>query len=385
MNKLFLYIFTWRRNFRHLFPLLFLSYSGNTIEQFGFLMVAWTLWSLVMEIPSGYISDRLWYRKTLIFGKVAMVFSTLFLIIWETFRTFAVANFLFTTALAFKSWTLQAYVHDLLETKWIWNQYWKFMSKLRGNVSLLSVWFIIGFPFLFAIDPLYPFYFALCIDVIGLGASLLLVQPKKASHLWDEKKASESIVSLLGVFFRSKKFLVISCIVAISWTIFLSSISFKEPYLISVWYPIARIWLVMWGSRFVAFVFWRLTKYIKKDPTIKNLIISDLILLGWWFVVVSIFWQSWIVTAVLFIFMIGYYYTRMSFYTQQLFAVLPNQNYKATFLSIKAQLEWLLGLVFPIIMAYCMAIGYDFWFLVAGVLYGVVGVVWLTLVRRYKI
>lgn len=105
--KIWLYIFTGRRNFRPLVAIVYLTLPGSEVVDLGWFLALSSIMTLLIEIPTGYLADRIGYKPTLILGKVAMIASTICLIVGSGFWLYALANVLFSLALALRSGTLQ--------------------------------------------------------------------------------------------------------------------------------------------------------------------------------------------------------------------------------------------------------------------------------------
>lgn len=384
MWKIFIYIFTGRRNFFILIAILYLTFPGSSVLDLWYFVALGTAATFLIEIPSGYISDLFWYKKTLIIGKVAMVLSTLCYIVGQTFRRFALGNIFFSVASAFRSGTLQAFVHDTLESLGKWGQYGKIMSKMRGDVSLLSVAFILLYPVLYGVWHLLPFYLALAVDLVWLITAFTLIMPVDVSHASDEKEAYRSMRGLIWEFFRSKLFLLVSVLTTLAWTLYLSHTSFRELFLMDIGYPVAFIWLVAGLSRFFWFIFGRCIWAMKETIGLRQLIAGDFLIMWIWFSLLGILSLNWYMMGLLFSLLMWYFFARWPLYTQHLIWLIPDKKYKATFLSIKSQLAWLFGMVIPVGIGYVMLQWYGIGFQVIGLSYLLVGIVGVLIYARLQ-
>jgi MFS family permease len=81
------------------------------------LYVVADLSTTVLEVPSGYMSDRLGRRKTLLAAAVAYVLATGLLAVGQGFLQFAVANVLLGAAFAFASGTDSALLFESLKAE----------------------------------------------------------------------------------------------------------------------------------------------------------------------------------------------------------------------------------------------------------------------------
>jgi MFS family permease len=81
------------------------------------LYVVADLATTVLEVPSGYMSDRLGRRKTLLAAAIAYVLATALLVVGEGFAQFALANILLGAAWAFASGTDSALLFQSLKAE----------------------------------------------------------------------------------------------------------------------------------------------------------------------------------------------------------------------------------------------------------------------------
>lgn len=81
------------------------------------LFVVVDLATTVLEVPSGYMSDRLGRRKTLLAAAIAYVLATGLLVVGEGFAQFALANVLLGAAWAFASGTDSALLFQSLKAE----------------------------------------------------------------------------------------------------------------------------------------------------------------------------------------------------------------------------------------------------------------------------
>ncbi len=105
---------------------------------------------------------------------------------------------------AFMSGTGSSFLRDTLTALGRKTEYKKVSSAMRANVSLLSVIFIVGLPFLTQYDIRLPLAIGLAFDVIGLIASFFLFSPSKEggeiqSH--NAKSIKELIKEVRGTAF----------------------------------------------------------------------------------------------------------------------------------------------------------------------------------------
>jgi len=300
LNKMFWYLLTQRRNFIPLLSIYFLSLPNTTANQIGIFTGIWYIAGFLLEVPSGYISDTFGHKKTLVIAKICNLLSTMFFILWSfsisPMIAFTIGSIFLSLSFSFTSGTLSAFFHNTLISLWREKDFTKAFSKLRANVSLLSVLFIITLPFFTQIDILVPFYIALVIDTIGLCVWLSLVT--HSTEIEDKKAPSETVKQIVKKSYE---------LWFIPFAIFFWVISgyghglhpFRSIYLEYLGYPIVLIGLVMWISRIVWFVVWHFAHVIEEYLSFRQFLLLELILSVWFYYLIIIFKNPYVVWALL--------------------------------------------------------------------------------------
>jgi len=141
------------------------------------LYVIVDLSTTVLEVPSGYMSDRLGRRKTLLVAAICYVCATAFLVVGAGFAQFALANVLLGAAWAFASGTDTSLLFESLkaegrasEVEAMELKAWRFsfaalaLSALSGGVLALY-------------DPVLPYVATALAAVVLLGLTLAFREP----------------------------------------------------------------------------------------------------------------------------------------------------------------------------------------------------------------
>lgn len=97
------------------FLLLYFRSTGLTFFQIGILYSAREFGTLILEVPTGVISDTIGRRKTLLYSFVCYIFSFLIFYYLRSFTAFFVAMFLFSIGEAFRTGTHKAMIFDYLK------------------------------------------------------------------------------------------------------------------------------------------------------------------------------------------------------------------------------------------------------------------------------
>jgi len=349
IRKTFFFRLTTRRNFFPILNIYFLTFPNAEVRQIWVFTAIGTIMWFLLEIPSGYVADRIWHRNSLILAKLSFILSTVSFLIGGSFLFFAIGSVFLSIAISFISGTQEAFMHETLDGLWRVKEYTKINSRISGNVSLLSVLIIVSLPFLITISYRAPFWIALWFDIVWLLVALSLVVPKKSLVALDAPKSIFKVIREL----KKKNFVVVALYLGVLWAMIVSSTTFREPYLQSIGYPVVFIGFVMWASRLVWFFVSRITHLIENKIKIKNLIIIETIFYVFSFVGIALIKNPFIVWWI-FSLLLGYRHGRRSIFSHQIIKILPDKKYKATALSVVSQWRELVRTMMLVFFGYIM-------------------------------
>ncbi|MCB9370636.1 MFS transporter [Candidatus Woesearchaeota archaeon] len=349
--KYFFFLFTQRRNFMTILSIYFLTLPNTTAQQIGFYTAIGNLAGFLLEIPSGYLSDRLGHKFTLVLAKVSLFFSTFCFIFFQTFYGFILGSILLTISTAFVSGTISAFMHDTLHSLGREKDFSKITGKTKANVSLLSVFFIIGLPFFTTINIILPLIISLVLDIFGLLISLILVTPKEETT--EQEKKQKTISQIL----RETKSLNFFPFALFTGTVLGFSLGdvFKYVYLESLSYPVLYVGFVMGLSRLVWFLIGNAIPFIEKHVSIKQLLLFETVFFPLSLFLIAYTNNPWFAAA-LFIVKAGYVFGRGPIFEQYILTnYLSDKRYKATLLSLQNQISFLFQVLVPFLIAYIVS------------------------------
>ncbi len=154
--KYFLLILTNRRNYVPILALYFLTLPNTTARQIGlYIGIGWFA-GFLLEIPSGYLSDKWGHKKTLILAKFSLLLSTLFFIFGNSLPYFIIGSSLIAFGFAFTSGTSGAFLHNTLIGLKKEKDYGEIKGKIRAKASLISAGMILLLPLLTKISLIMP-------------------------------------------------------------------------------------------------------------------------------------------------------------------------------------------------------------------------------------
>lgn len=222
----------------------YLTIPGVTPQTIGTILLASTLASFLFEIPSGYMSDKVGHKQTLVLSRILMLLSTLSFLVSESFIGLVVAGVLMSLAGAFLSGTGSAFMHETLKALKRENDYSRVMGKISAIGFAVPIIFMMFIPFLVSYSYKLPFLIALVTDIVGLVAALLLMRPSVPPEHIEEigvtnfKQAMKE-ASNIG-------FLPLAFFVGIMGGIMVGLAGFRAPYQLFLEIPV--IWFgVLFG------------------------------------------------------------------------------------------------------------------------------------------
>lgn len=152
-----------------------LSFSGIALAGAVAIVVG-----VVGEVPTGYLADRLGRRNTLVVAAVAHTFAQAgYLFVWSVPAAMVVAAL---TALAesLQSGTLDAWLYDALAERDAADSYTDVFGRGESVRQYAGATMMVAAGPLYALDPTYPFY---AMVVVNVGSVLsLLFLPAAAGH-----------------------------------------------------------------------------------------------------------------------------------------------------------------------------------------------------------
>ncbi|NCC70633.1 MFS transporter [bacterium] len=362
--KFFIYILTIRRSYITILSIYFLTLPNTTANMIGLYTGIGNLAVFLLEIPSGYFSDRFGHKNTLILSKISMLLSSISFIFIQNLYGFIFASILLSIAIAFSSGTSSAFFHETLESLGREKEYSKLMGRIRGNVSLISMILIILLPFLTKIDILLPLIITLFLDFIGLIISFSFVNPKSKKNLNELK-----IKSVLEIFKEAKKLNFLPFIIFVSAIsgFLIAESPFRYIYLESLGYPIILVGFVMGLSRLVWFIVGRYSYLIEKYFTMKQHLIFELFFFTIYFFLIAYFSNPYIIASIVII-GVGYLWGRSQVIESYILNnYISDKNYKATLLSIKSQVELFFQVIIPFFIGFIMNYSYKLGYYILGI------------------
>jgi MFS family permease len=176
---------------------LFLLYRGLSYTQIALLSTIYAIVTILGEIPTGYIGDRIGRRNSLIAGSVFMTLSIVGFAIAGSFLALAGLYVLWALSLVFQSGSGDAWLYETLEDE-IGGEYF---TRIRGRAtsvnSIVTIITIFAGSALYSINPELPFLASGVLNAAGIP--VLLSLPKNEQYRDTEPSDRFTILDVLPV------------------------------------------------------------------------------------------------------------------------------------------------------------------------------------------
>lgn len=376
--KYFLLILTQRRNYFPILAIYFLTLPNTTANQIGLYMGIGAFAGFLLEIPSGYLSDKYGHKKILILSRIFMLFSTIAFVFGNSLAYYIMGSIFLSFSFAFTSGTSDAFLHNTLIGLKKEKKYAEINGKIKANVALISAGMILLLPLLTKISLVMPIKVYLIFDIIGIFIALSLYSPKIKYDAQDEE--GENILSQLKRF-RGTGFYLFSIFMGILFGLLSGATAFNGVFAQSLGFPVIFIGSIMALSRIIWFVIGHNLKILKK-MSLKSMILFEIIFFSGMLILISQMINPFIVGAMMAL-VIGYRRGRDPIIQEYcLNNFLINKRYKATMLSIKSQLEQLMNSGFIIFIGFVMGVSFSLGYLIAGIALFVILILMYPFVRK---
>ncbi len=126
--------------------LLVRTRMGITYSQFFVLQAVLSISIFIFEIPCGYITDKIGYRKTLILNCSFTFLARILMFLAEDFSLFCIEAICEGISIAFYSGTMSGYLYQLSE-----NRFAHLLSVVDNYSHLGFIFSTLGFPFIYSV------------------------------------------------------------------------------------------------------------------------------------------------------------------------------------------------------------------------------------------
>lgn len=193
-------VFT-KRVYLPLIAIQLVNVGKVTIEEIAVIAIITAVVSVLLQMPAGYLADKIGNRFAIILGSSIAAASPLLYVFLPNFAGGLTASLLFFGGYAFITGALEAFMHDTLKALKRENDYSKVMGRsqsygLIGNVVLITL-----IPATYAIDHTLPFLIGFVSQLIMVWLAISFIYPNNETDapVKNPFNAVRSIVSLENI------------------------------------------------------------------------------------------------------------------------------------------------------------------------------------------
>ncbi len=190
-------VFT-KRVYLPLITIQLVNVGKVTLEELAIIVVISSIVQAILQMPAGYIADKIGNRKSIILGASIAVTSPLFYAFIPNFWGGLIAAILFFGGYAFQSGALEAFIHDTLVALDREKDYAKVMGHaqtygLVGNIILVAL-----IPATYSINHALPFVIGFFSLVVMLWLTFSFEHPKTEESTAAKKNPFLAIKSIVN-------------------------------------------------------------------------------------------------------------------------------------------------------------------------------------------
>ncbi|MDO8499889.1 MAG: MFS transporter [bacterium] len=336
-----------KRFFVAIFSIYYLTIPGVDAFGVGLIMLAGGLAGFIFEIPSGYWSDKFGHKNALVISRIFVLLSTTLFILATNLTHLILGGVALSIGQAFLSGTGSAFMHETLRGLKKENDYAKIMGKIGAIGFAVPIILMMAVPFLVTVSYKLPFAIALVTDFIGLLASIFLFTPPvPPEHV--EEVGITNFKQVMREGYRLNFFMFALFSGLVSGILFGSSV-FRAPYQQFLYIPVIYFGILYGIGRIGASLMIAYSGKIKAAMNIFSFYKFQLILYTILFLVLGLFPITWIIASV-FIIMNAFQWGLSKAEDAYLIDIIRASKFKATLLSVNAQIDSMTGAFISFIM-----------------------------------
>ncbi len=343
-------IFT-KRIYLPLIAIYSVTVAGVSLFELGIIAAVTSAVSLALEVPSGYVSDKVGHKKSLVLGTFISALAPLSYIAFPTFSGALFGSVLFFGGYSFISGTLEAFIHETLLELDRDRDYGKVLGHaqawgLMGNAILLAL-----VPLLYPLNPMLPFLIAFFLQLINFFIALSFTTPIKTKRSVQELEeiSFRNLVKSLRKNHDYVIFTFLGILTAVSHKV----PEFREIYLQELGFPIIYLgFLIAVASLLGGIASFNLHK-ITATFDAKHFYMLDYLIVIAGTIAIGLSSNLYLTSAA-FVLFSAYGRNRKGLIDAYVISQSPTRELKATYISILAFFEALSGIWIPLFLGYAV-------------------------------
>jgi len=331
-----LFLITGRRSFWPILTVYFLIFPNNTLQQIGIFLAIGQFFGFLLEVPSGFIADKIGHKKALIIAKLCLIGSTSAYLIGGNLWVFALGAALHSIAFAFQSGTVAVFMQETLIGLGRGEEYSKVIGKIKSVTLIVTALLLATIPALVAFNFRLPFLVALVLDLAGLFVVFSFVVPKKTHVEIAEIKAGNFGLVLQ----EAKKYNFIPVIIfsALMTGVLMGTGVYRDVYQQFLELPVIYFGVLLALSRVVASLVIRVIYKLKSVVDINGYFVLQILFFFPLIFLLGVVENKWVIAAI-FIIIIGTLWGKGTLTTHYQLEYIEKSNFKATLLSLNGLLK----------------------------------------------
>jgi len=207
-------IFT-KRVYLPLITIQLVNVGKVTLEELAIIVVISSIVQALLQMPAGYIADKIGNRRSIILGASIAVTSPLFYAFMPNFWGGLIASVMFFGGYAFQSGAIEAFMHDTLIALDREKQYAKVMGRAQTYGLLGNIILIAFIPMTYTIHHTLPF-------IIGFFSLLVMLW---LTISFEHPKAKETEITKKNPFLAMKSIVTAENIMLFIFSGFLAGVA----------------------------------------------------------------------------------------------------------------------------------------------------------------
>jgi len=365
--KYTIFLITNKRVFIAIIGTYYLSIQGVDIKSIGYILLAGNISGFLFEIPSGYLSDIVGHRKTLILSRISMLLSSIFFLFASGIGFLIIGAIFMALGFSFTSGTASVFFSESLDALGRRNEFAQLSGKIKAISFAVPLLLSVSVPFLVNINMRFPFVIAVIVDFIGLIISISFIDPSISKQSVKEIN-TQNFIEIIKEGERwgfNKLALFSGFLHGVLMAVGVYRSAYQEWLLL----PVIYFGLFFGAGRLLASYMLSKSGKLKRFLNIKQFFILQILVFSLSFLGLGLVRNPWII-AIIFLFQNGFKWGFSQLTTSFLLDSIQESRYKATLLSMKAQIgiitTGITGFILGTLIHY---IGYTNGFLYLGIIF----------------
>lgn len=249
---------------------LFYAYRGMSFFQIATIQSIGSIMTTILEIPTGWISDKFGYNVVLRVSSIAKICAVFFLIVAGNFWLFLASEACFALGISAQSGADTALLYESLKKSGVETTYTDIISKVRGRQALVRISVRLLAPVLYVLQPELPFVLSAVIymiiavltyQYIPVGACL---ENAAQNSERSEGRLCPKLLEVASEIISNKTFIACSLLSSILLISVSNYSQYIGPYVEELGFNISYLGLITASASIGEYIGIKFTKKLKK-------------------------------------------------------------------------------------------------------------------------